>query len=339
MHNPRQWKYTGILFMHSPQKRHLFSLRHRRAIILSLALTALLYLTAVTVSGYAAAWQAISRLDAASWLILLLCSFSNYLLRFIRWQSYLRRAGWRLPPGLHLTYYLAGFALTTSPGKAGETIRSLLLRPHGVPYPTSLACFFSERLLDVIVIALLAGLTAFSFTEHRLFVVVVLLLTLGLIPFVHSRVLLRLISAITDFVTSSRIKSFLAHTHHLLQDARTFLAIRSLYQGLLLGLFAWSLQGFAFHFLLSELGFHMSLTMATGIYAISLLAGALSMIPGGIGTTEAAMALLLGAAGAQPQVALIAPLINRLTTLWFAVAVGMLASSWLARQRRLPENA
>jgi len=319
-------------------RQPLFSYRHRRAIILSLFLAALLYLVVVIVSGAADAWQAFSRLGLIGWLLLLSCSFCSYLLRFSRWQYYLRRAGWRLPPRLHLAYYLAGFALTTSPGKAGETIRSVLLRPHGIPYPTSLACFFSERLLDVIVVALLASLSMVAFTDQHGFIIVVFVVTLAVIPIVHSPLLLRLLGNMQKRFHSERIKKSLVHLIQLLHDARNFLALRPLYLGLLLGIAAWSLQGFAFYYLMQVLGFDASLPLAMGIYAISLLAGALSMIPGGIGATEAAMALLLAAAGADTHTAVIIPLISRLSTLWFAVGLGLVATLWLGSRQQLSDQ-
>jgi uncharacterized protein (TIRG00374 family) len=324
--------------MRSPNKPPLFSLRHRRAIILSLFIAALLYLAAIVATGTAEVWQAFSRLGVAGWLLLLICSFCSYLLRFARWQYYLRLAGWQLPTRLHLGYYLAGFALTTTPGKAGETIRSVLLRPHGIPYPTSLACFFSERLLDVVVVAMLATLTTFALTEQHSFIIAVFIITLAVIPFVHSPLLLKLLHTLHQRFQSARAKALLAHLMQLLHDARNFLALRPLYLGLLLGIVAWSLQGFAFYYIMQTVGFELSLPLAMGIYAISLLAGALSMIPGGIGATEATMALLLAAAGANPHVAVIAPLISRLSTLWFAVALGLVATSWLGSQRQLPDE-
>jgi len=237
----------------------------------------------------------------------------------------------------HLAYYLAGFALTTSPGKAGETVRSVLLRPHGVPYPTSLACFFSERLLDVVVVALLATLATFAFTDQHAFIIIVFAVTIAVIPFVHSPLLLRLLHALQTRLQNARIKNFLEHAIHLLHDARNFLAWRPLYLGLMLGMAAWCVQGLAFYYLLQILDFNISLPLAIGIYAISLLAGALSMIPGGIGATEAVMALLLAAAGASTQLAVIIPLISRLSTLWFAVGLGLLASLWLARRQAVAE--
>lgn len=319
-------------------KSSLYSLRHRRAIILSLSLAALLYLTAVLVTGTTETWQVFSRLGIGGWLLLLGCSFCSYLLRFVRWQYYLRRSGWRLPPRLHLAYYLAGFALTTTPGKAGETIRSVLLRPHGIPYSTSLACFFSERLLDVVVVALLAMLSTVAVHQQHGFIIVVFVVTLVVIPFVHSPLLLKLLEVMHQRVQSVRIKPLLSSLIQLLHDARNLLAPRPLYLGLLLGMLAWSLQGVAFYYLMHTIGFELALPLAIGIYAIGLLAGALSMIPGGIGATEVAMGLLLVAAGAKPQIAVIAPLISRISTLWFAVALGLVASSWLAGQRRLPDK-
>lgn len=320
--------------MQNQSRQPLFSLRHRRAIILSLALAALVYLIAVIATGADAAWQAFAKLGFGGWLLLLSCSFGSYLLRFVRWQYYLRRAGWRLPPHLHLAYYLAGFALTTSPGKAGETIRSVLLRPHGVPYATSLACFFSERLLDVVVVALLATLTTLAFTEQHSFIMIVFIVTLAVIPFVHSPLLLRLLHALQSRLQADRVKNLLSHLIQLLRDARNFLAWRPLYLGLLLGMAAWCLQGLAFYYLLRVMEVGASLPLAMGIYAISLLAGALSMIPGGLGATEAAMALLLSAAGANTQLAVIIPLISRLSTLWFAVGIGLMANLWLGSRRQ-----
>jgi len=320
--------------MHKAEHTRLFSLRHRRAIILSLLVAATLYLSAILLSG--TGFHLFGQIGWKTWLLLPVCAFCSYLLRFARWQYFLARAGWRLPPVLHLAYYLAGFALTTTPGKAGETVRSVLLRPHGVPYPTSLACFFSERLLDVIVVAMLAILCAYSLAQLPGFIVVVCAITLGIIPLLHSPILLGSLTALEKRTRGLRLRRFLSHLQHSLHDARDFLAWKPLVLGFILGVLAWTLQGLAFYYLLQSLDFDASLLLALGVYAISLLAGALSMIPGGIGATEASMALLLSAAGAPGQIALVAPIVIRLSTLWFAVGLGIAANAWLATQQQVP---
>lgn len=104
-------------------------------------------------------WQAVSEATGKVGLlgigVALLMSAINYALRFVRWQLYLSVLGHSLARRKSLRIYLAGFALTTTPGKAGEALRGVLLRPLGVPYPQSFAAFVSERLSDLLAIVLL----------------------------------------------------------------------------------------------------------------------------------------------------------------------------------------
>ena len=62
-----------------------------------------------------------------------------------------------------------------------------------------------------------------------------------------------------------------------------------------------------------------------GIYAIAVLAGVLSFLPGGLGSTEAVMGVLLVAFGADGSAAVAITLLCRVATLWFAVALGGVA--------------
>lgn len=72
-----------------------------------------------------------------------------------------------------------------------------------------------------------------------------------------------------------------------------------------------------------------------GIYAIAVLAGALSFLPGGLGGTEAVMGVLLVAFGADGATAVAITLLCRLATLWFAVALGGLAVAVLGMREPL----
>src|SRR5260370_560835 len=59
---------------------------------------------------------------------------TDYLLRFAKWELYLRRLGVRIPTAHSLQIFLSGFALTVTPGKVGEVLKSYLLREsHGIP--------------------------------------------------------------------------------------------------------------------------------------------------------------------------------------------------------------
>jgi uncharacterized protein (TIRG00374 family) len=106
---------------------------------------------------------------------------------------------------------------------------------------------------------------------------------------------------------------------------RTLLTGRSLVTGLALGILGWFAECLAFWLVIRGFGAGASLFQATFIYALATLAGALSMLPGGLGATEASMAGLLVAVGVSMAAASGATIVIRACTLWWAVIVGFAA--------------
>jgi uncharacterized protein (TIRG00374 family) len=74
---------------------------------------------------------------------------------------------------------------------------------------------------------------------------------------------------------------------------------------------------------LELLGADISMPLAVGIYATGILVGALSFLPGGIGSAEAVMIGLLVLAGIDPTTAIAATLICRIAALWYSIALGL----------------
>jgi uncharacterized protein (TIRG00374 family) len=100
------------------------------------------------------------------------------------------------------------------------------------------------------------------------------------------------------------------------------MGLRLLLGASLLGLIAWFFECLAFQMVFKGLGLEISLFKATFIYAFSTLAGALSMLPGGIGAAEGSMAGLLLMVEIPKAKATTATIIIRVCTVWFAVILG-----------------
>jgi uncharacterized protein (TIRG00374 family) len=281
------------------------------------------------------------QLSFVDWLIILSCSFSSYIFRFIRWNKYISSFQHAVPVKRHFAYYLAGLALTTTPAKAGETVRSLYLLPYGVEISQSLASFFTERLLDVTIMAFLASLLFFTYPElnknYTYFISSLLFALIILLPLLSTHLPQQLLTFIIRKLKNKKISPLLEHLIALLKSAHKLLTLKILSQGLILGLIAWILNGLVFYLILIKIGFPIALGLALSIYAISILAGAASFIPGGIGATEAVMGFLLHTINAEPHIAIAVPILTRLATLWFAVCVGLLANAYLSINRTLPE--
>lgn len=295
-----------------------------RALVLSVLVAAAGYLAISVWTGWVDVRQAFGSIGMTGMAIALALSLVNYGLRFLRWQWYLSIMGNVVPWRSSGRIYLAGFALTTTPGKAGETLRSVLLKNWGVSYAQSLAAFLSERLSDLVAILILslAGLLSSpwgkEFVVGGIAVVMTVMLLLsrkGWLQFLHVR-------------TANRNKlpiRLLHHGLHILLEAHRCHTSTTVVAATLLSIVAWSAEAFAFYLLLHQLGSDLSLAFSVFVYAVSMLAGALSFLPGGLGGTEAVMISLLLSSGMPGSEAVAATVLIRLATLWFAVLLGMVA--------------
>lgn len=304
---------------------------HRRALTLSIGLAALLYLVFVLLADRAAVLAALRRVGLPVLVAIFALSLLNYLLRFWRWQRYIAAFGHVLPWRRHFLYYLAGFTLTVTPGKAGEAVRSPYLRGHGVSYAQSLAVLFVERLLDVLAMSLLALLILLARPDYAWLVAVAwasVLVLGGLVtrPWLPDR--------LRDWGDGHRYGHQLDRLARLLDSAAMLLRPSHFLFGLGLGVLSWGLEGFSLYLIARAIGVELSPAAGIGIYAVAVLAGALSFLPGGLGGTEAVMGVLLVAFGSDSPAAVAITLLCRIATLWFAVALGGIAVAVLGLDSR-----
>ena len=303
-----------------------------RGLAISVALSTIGYLAFSLWGGWHEVTAAIARVGWIGTTVMLALSGINYLIRFVRWQVYLACLGHRVAWRTSLVIYLSGFALTTTPGKAGEAIRSVFLKPQGVGYGDSMAAFFSERLSDLLAIVLLASLGLSRYPSAWPLLLAGGIAVAGLLVLLSQVQWLRRLEAASQ-TRDGRLARLVHGLSVLLIAARQCHTPRVLTIATLLSLTAWGAEAFAFHLMLDWLGLQVDVAFAVFVYAAAMLAGALSFLPGGLGGAEATMVSLLLWLG-QPQApAVAATVLIRLTTLWFAVVLGLIALGGLLRQR------
>ena len=283
--------------------------------------------------GWREVLTAIGQVGMTGTAIALGLSLLNYGLRFLRWQKFLAVLGHRVQTMESLRIYIAGFGLTILPGKAGEAIRSVFLKHHGVSYPESLAAFFSEHFSNLISMLLLAAVGLWVYPPAQpLVIIITVSILIGLIVLQQTRWLRKLKSTAHSKLPARPAKLIGSTIEIILHSGRCF-RLPMLLLGLMYGLVAWGAEGVAFHYILHALGSDLSLQAALFIYAFSMLVGALSFLPGGLGGAEATMVMLLMLHQiGQPQ-AVAATIIIRLATLWFAVALGLIALTMPVREQ------
>ncbi len=304
-----------------------------RALIMIVLLSAAGYLIFTLWGGWHEVITAISQVGLTGIAIALGLSLVNYGLRFLRWQKFLALLGHRIHTAESLRIYIAGFGLTILPGKAGEAIRSVFLKHHGVSYPESLAAFFSEHFSNLISMLLLAAIGLWIYPESQTLVMIIATsILIGLFILQQTRWLRALKITAQNRLPTRPAKLIGSTIEIILHSGRCFRP-PMLTLGLAYGIVAWGAEGVAFHYIMHALGSDLSLQAALFIYAFSMLIGAISFLPGGLGGAEATMVTLLMLHDiGQPQ-AVAATIIIRLATLWFAVGLGLIALTMPAREQ------
>lgn len=298
---------------------------HKKKILLSAIASVGIYLLWMAMTDWQAIVESIQSISARGLIIVLALSLLNYVLRFVRWSYYLKWLGYSVPALHNLNCYLAGFAFTTTPGKAGEALRSVFLEKHGVSVWHCIACVLSERIIDLISVALLAALGIALFPNA------LWLVGIALLAFILALVMLRsgwfgaLWSRISDAAARTRHGNVFHSIGERIRQVDQLWTTRTVAAGLLLGLAAWAAEGVGLVIIVNELGYEAPIVAIVAIYALSMLAGALSMMPGGLGGAEASMTFMLTTLGMSLPEAVSATLICRAATLWFAVGIGVIA--------------
>jgi uncharacterized protein (TIRG00374 family) len=255
----------------------------------------------------------------------------NYLLRFVRWQLYLRDRALAVPKNLSATVFVSGFALSVTPGKVGELIKSYLLRATcGIPVTRSAPIVVAERVTDLIALLVLGliGVTLYGVARTTVLAGAIAV-GAGLVVLASPR----LSRTIIHVVTRPRPFRKLRPRLHVFYDGLAELVRpATLTWASAIAVAAWLAECLGFALIASGFpGADIPVGLAILIYASTTVAGALSFLPGGLLVTEAAMTLLLvqSSSGFDETTAVAATILTRLATLWFAVGLGLVALSIL----------
>lgn len=293
---------------------------------------------AVAATGWAETGAALARLGPGELAALLALSLVNYGLRAVRWHLLARTAGVPTGFGRNLLHYLGGFAMTATPGRVGELVRlRWVVRETGLSLDRVAPMALADRAAELAaVVPLLAVAVVLSAVGTDL-AVPVILVAAALAWAVMDPRLLRW-GVTLAYRTTGLWPRLFARLRRVTRGLGAFLRPGTALPAVALGLLGWFAEAVAFGLLLDWLGAPVGLWPAAAIFLLAMLSGALAGLPGGLGGVEAAMVGLLALQGVPLSVALPATAIIRVTTLWFAIAIGLAVFPLAeARARRVAE--
>jgi uncharacterized protein (TIRG00374 family) len=237
----------------------------------------------------------------------------------------------KLPQGVFLRGYLAGAAASLVPG--GVSIRAGLMKQAGAPVSHSTPAVAFSSLLDQVLFvvgSLLAALVYPPIRPAAIGVLAAFTLTFFLLLIPGLR---RLISSGLEWVARRfRIADHYASFLTALRDVFTWkimaagLAISAASILVMVAIFQLSLRG---------LGLAVAYPVVLLAYVVPTFLGRVASTPGGVGVTEAGMVgFLSGFAGLDPEPALAAAAIFRVSTVMFQAALGAVVYGFFWRGER-----
>lgn len=264
---------------------------------------------------------------------LITVAMTSWLVRFCRWHWLTHRAGFTPSATRSLLAYLAGFSFTATPGKVGELIRIRYFEPMGLPPRLVVGLFIYERCLDLLAVLLLATLAAHQFEQFRIASAFAVVLVVVVLAVAGNPAWLAALARTLDCRHFGRLAMATRVVAGGLADARRWANWIDVTVSLGLGLLAWGLLALSFHWLLGRLGADVPVLTALAIYPLSMLVGAASMLPGGLGSTEATIVILLVSSKVAAEVAVLAAVGARLSSLWASILFGVM-SMWISEVLR-----
>lgn len=289
--------------------------------LLALVLVGLISLAAAT--GWAETTAQLAKLGGLQIAALLGLSLVNYLFRGLRWHIFARRLGLATGLGQNLRHFLGGFAMSVTPGRVGELIRMRwIARETGWRFERTAPLVLIDRASDLAAMGLILVLSlALAAGGVTLALPVALLALVGAVIVTRPALLSGLATGF--YRATGLLPRLMIRIRRAADSLRAFSHPQTLAFAAGLGLIGWLAEGYAFFLLLGWFGADIGFWQAVMIFVFATLAGGLTGAPGGLGGAEAAMIALLYMDGIGPEIAVPATAVIRLTTLWFAIAIGL----------------
>jgi uncharacterized protein (TIRG00374 family) len=286
-----------------------------------IGIAALVYLGLALYADWNELHQALAKFRWSLLLPALGLALSNYVIRFLRWQIYLRHT--RVPIGwfLSLRIFFCGLVMSITPGKLGEVLKAYLVKLHtGTPLSRTGPIVVAERVTDVVALFVLISIGSLVYRTGFLAVGISAAVTVALLVGLASPAITRVVLHLVERIPG--LRRYGVRVEHAYASMRSLLRPGLLVQATLLGILAWFAECVSFAIILRGFDVSVSVGFATFVYSLSTLVGALLLSPGGLGGTEGSMVVWLRGVDVAKEVAVASTLLVRVATLWFAVLLG-----------------
>ena len=287
--------------------------------------TIILYFIFLVISDLGEVYAQLNKMDTSYLPIILLLIPLCWIVLFTRWNLLLKNSNVHVPVKDNLKIYLSGFALSITPGKVGELIKSQLLKnKFGIPREKTAPIVLVEQLYNIIGIigVSILGLWYFEFGAHIILIAASLLVII-LILISSKRLFEKFLTLLSRIKFLSQYTSAFSNSYDVLRKStRGWVVVYAS----ALSIAFWLVESVIAYFVLLSFGVnHIEFLSVITTYTSSIILGVASFLPLGIGVVEGSLAGFFTLQGVDVSVALTLVIFIRIFTRWIAVSVGFVS--------------
>jgi uncharacterized protein (TIRG00374 family) len=272
---------------------------------------------------YADYKKLISVIKDFQWIFLFELIFlttAGYFVRFIKWLYFLRKAGIYLNMRENLFVFFSGLSMIITPGKIGEIWKGWLIKDiNGEKLSKSVPVVIVDRITDVFGLVMLAMLGIIYFEQGIYLLLIFIFLIIGFVAAIKSQMFSAKIISILEKKIGKYAEDFKIMHETLVKLMEPSGIIRMSF----ISAIAWFLECLGLYLVIKGFGQYINVTQSAFIFSFASLAGAISMVPGGLGIAEATISGLLQFFGISPTISVAISMVVRFGTLWYGAILGL----------------
>ena len=257
-------------------------------------------------------------------LILLLVS-ASWVPLIIKWHFLLKNSEINIPLTKSIAVFFSGVAFDITPGQIGTLIKSQLLKTSSnISRTKTVPIVIVEKIYDLIG-AILASVIGIIILGMEFYLIIIAISSLAVIFFFmyHKPASELFFDRISKLKFFSKYVENISEFNEVIKKS-TNVKVATIC--ILLALTYWFMVSAAAYYTLIAFDVNvLDYLTVLAIYTTSILLGAISFVPAGIGVAEGSIAGLFTLNGIDVSTALILSVMIRVLTLWFSVSVGFIA--------------
>ena len=294
-------------------------------LILILVAVVGIYAIFLFVSDYNIISEKISNFKINYLPLILFFVSASWIPLIIKWHFLLKNCEIDIPLKKSIAVFFSGVAFEITPGQIGALIKSQILKTsYNIPRTKTVPIVIVEKVYDLIG-AILASVIGIIILGMEIYLIAIAISVLAFIFFFmyHKPASELFFNRITKLKFFSKRVDNISEFNKIIQKS-TNPKVATIC--ILLAVTYWFIISIAVYYTLIAFDINiLDYLEVLAIYTTSILLGAISLIPGGIGIAEGSIAGLLTLNGIDVSTALILAVMIRIFTLWYSVSVGFIA--------------